>query len=623
MTQDAVQIRLTLENEQLTRSLRKTERDFARLEAKAKKSSSGISEAFIGAAKGITAAFLSVEAIRGFGNAMVSTAKAVADLNDNAKKVGISFQAFQELQFTASQTGISVEALTTSIAKLQTNLGKMAATGNDAALEKLGLSIKAIINLAPERQFEVIIDALAGVKNPAERAAIAAELFGRGFKELNPLIAEGAGALDRFAQQAQDLGVVLSDVTRDQMAQFDDAMELLSLQVQAAKADAFLPLITFLTGDFKSGMTGSSSVARYLGDEFVVLAGKIEMAGNGLEFYARVWEGMKNPEGRGLAEIIGEARDAERAADKLVMDRVKAAQALADYAQTPKSGPSRRKVFEDPLNTAVGDEAGDRAEAAATKAAARAASARASSALKESEQRAKALAEAAKREAEAYVASFNEAIKSSQQATFEAEVSLGSIGAENTDQIKLAVDLANDLAKVQAEYHDAELAALEAELLKRYEINSAILTTTDATEKAAESSAENARQLEAIGANVGRVFGDAFASIVTGAQSAEDAVRQLLAAILTALVQAAILSAFTGKGFGDSLGGIIGGYTPTTAAPGASVRIYNNSGGLVTTRQRGNNTDVYIGQLATAVNRGGNQLDKALRNTYGIKRRGV
>jgi hypothetical protein len=63
----------------------------------------------------------------------------------------------------------------------------------------------------PEKQFEMVVDALAGIADPAERAAKAVQFFGKGGIELGELFTLGPGALTQMREEAVSLGQVVSE----------------------------------------------------------------------------------------------------------------------------------------------------------------------------------------------------------------------------------------------------------------------------------------------------------------------------------------------------------------------------------------------------------------------------
>ena len=132
---------------------------------------------------------------------------------------------------------------------------------------------------------------------------------------------------------------------------------------------------------------------------------------------------------------------------------------------------------------------------------------------------------------------------------------------------------------------------------------------------------------KAAGEAVGTTIGQGLAAIATGAATAEEAVKRLVAQLLEAIAQAAILQLFNQSGpngfWGDVLGSLAGGGA-RTLSNSPSIRIINLQGGGIT-KQTSPSGDVTItiGQMASAVQRGGNPLALAIERTYGLGRRGV
>lgn len=87
-------------------------------------------------------------------------------------------------QFQSIQTDKAVKGLTTFLTSTGSafdNMTKALAAGGKgtkAAVEALGLSFDKVKDLKPEQAFEKLTTALAGVKDPAERARLSLELFG-------------------------------------------------------------------------------------------------------------------------------------------------------------------------------------------------------------------------------------------------------------------------------------------------------------------------------------------------------------------------------------------------------------------------------------------------------------
>jgi len=158
------------------------------------------------------------------------------NLEISSARTGIQIEALQRLQFVASQSETSVEAITTSINKFQINL----AQGNEKttkALKELGISISEINALRPDEQFLRIARSVAEIQSPAERAATAVELFGKGGTELLPLLRKGADGINEVSASFDKFGVTLSGKTISALDDAGDAISRLKGSVKSLSAE--------------------------------------------------------------------------------------------------------------------------------------------------------------------------------------------------------------------------------------------------------------------------------------------------------------------------------------------------------------------------------------------------
>ena len=171
-------------------------------------------------AKGFSSA---ASAISGFVSNIRTTIDETAKL---AARTGIAVEALQGFQVAAGLSGVG--NLDTAVQKLTITIGDAAAGNKTAqdALAKLGLSYQDLASLSPEDQFRAISAAIAELPTHAERAAAAADLFGRSGVELLPLFEANLAAIE---ERAQRLGIVLS---ADQTAAIEEMNDALSLVYQ-------------------------------------------------------------------------------------------------------------------------------------------------------------------------------------------------------------------------------------------------------------------------------------------------------------------------------------------------------------------------------------------------------
>jgi len=171
----------------------------------------------LGGLQAATSAFLSLSgAVTGAVTSVTSFALSVGEeldaLNDVANRTGVGVEALQAYARAAADTGVSVESFAKQIQKLTINIGK--ATLDEKAqkkFEELGIVFADLKAATPEKQFEMVVDALAGIADPAERAAKAVQFFGKGGIELGELFTLGPGALTQMREEAVSLGQVVSE----------------------------------------------------------------------------------------------------------------------------------------------------------------------------------------------------------------------------------------------------------------------------------------------------------------------------------------------------------------------------------------------------------------------------
>jgi hypothetical protein len=134
-------------------------------------------------------------------------------LTKAAAQTGIAIEGLQRLQFIAGQVGSSTDAITRSIGRLQVTLVSAGEGSAEAAkaLERLGIPVQDFISLAPQQQFEKVAKQIAGIKDPADRAATAIGLFGRGGAELLPVLAQTGEQLETIQGQLSGIGGVVSE----------------------------------------------------------------------------------------------------------------------------------------------------------------------------------------------------------------------------------------------------------------------------------------------------------------------------------------------------------------------------------------------------------------------------
>ena len=116
---------------------------------------------------------------------LLATTNVFAELGDQLAKMsartGISVESLSELGYAAEQSGADMETLEGGVRKLQKFLVSVA-EGSDSALSvlsSLGLTLADLSRLTPDKQFELLADRISQIQDPAIKAAMAMEVFGK------------------------------------------------------------------------------------------------------------------------------------------------------------------------------------------------------------------------------------------------------------------------------------------------------------------------------------------------------------------------------------------------------------------------------------------------------------
>jgi hypothetical protein len=176
---------------------------------------------------------IATAAVTGAGAALAGLAFKSAETSDAlgkaAQSVGLSVDAYSKLSYAAEQGGANQEQLRTGLVKLSQELGR-AAEGNQSAMDKfarLGIEIRdAGGNMKSTDQIIAdLADRMAAMPDGADKSAAAVELLGEAGVRLIPTLNGGADGLKALGDQAERLGIAVSDKQAKEAAAFNDAWD--------------------------------------------------------------------------------------------------------------------------------------------------------------------------------------------------------------------------------------------------------------------------------------------------------------------------------------------------------------------------------------------------------------
>lgn len=172
----------------------------------------------------IDAAFAAAQkTVQSFGDALNMGGR-LADLSD---RTGVAVDKLLILERAFQNTGVGADSLGPIINKMQkaiVDAGDGSSKAADA-FTKLGIPLSTLQKLSPDEQLQAIGKAIASIPDPAERAAISMEIFGKSGGALNQVFANMDGEV---ATAKAQLGS-LPDVMKAGAAQFDKISDNLTV----------------------------------------------------------------------------------------------------------------------------------------------------------------------------------------------------------------------------------------------------------------------------------------------------------------------------------------------------------------------------------------------------------
>jgi hypothetical protein len=157
------------------------------------------------------------------------------ETSKRALKLDLDVSQVRGLELAADLSGLAVEKLTTSYAKLSKSID-MANKGGRTQQEtfaKLGIDAEALGQLSLDKQFQSIAVGLDNIQDKTTKAAVALELFGKSGLELLPLLAGGGQGIVAAMKDAQRLGGFISNQEAQSVEASNDAFTRLQFTLNA------------------------------------------------------------------------------------------------------------------------------------------------------------------------------------------------------------------------------------------------------------------------------------------------------------------------------------------------------------------------------------------------------
>jgi hypothetical protein len=177
--------------------------------------------------------------------------ESVGSLGELASQLGVTTDTLQTFSYAATQVGLSQDELRAGLSKLTKTIGE-ASIGNKTAIDSFNqFGIKILDAQGNVRSTDAVIrdiaDAMKGLSDPAQRAALATELMGKAGQKLIPFLQDGSAGLDDMVQKAKDLGLVFDESTIRAADEAADKLQTLAYVLKTELSGALVQLAPDLT----------------------------------------------------------------------------------------------------------------------------------------------------------------------------------------------------------------------------------------------------------------------------------------------------------------------------------------------------------------------------------------
>jgi hypothetical protein len=281
------------------------------------------------------------------GGAMVHFARRTIEnvdaLGKTAQKLGLTAEEYSRLEFAASQAGLGSKQFATGLQRLTRRLAEVANTGKGEAteaLETLGVSAKELLQLRPEKRMIALADAFNKVGSQSERVRLAFKLFDTEGVDFVNLLGQGADNMQMLFDEADKLGITVSQLDTTRAAMLNDLMDKLRRTVGGLWRSVLLKLTPGLiaAGEALLDLTSSGQgLGRTMGTAFEYVKSILKELVRWAFRLKAVWTGVGgsfNQLSSGLVEVMAEFADYAGYSKNIVDSLRDSAQDLADDANS-------------------------------------------------------------------------------------------------------------------------------------------------------------------------------------------------------------------------------------------------------------------------------------------------
>lgn len=184
----------------------------------------------------------------------VQAGKAAEETDQLKQKTGIAAASLEGLSVILNRNGLNGQSVAAMMKGLSKEMiGLQSGTASSLKLfQELGIGMDVVAK-GTGATLRAIADQFKAMPDGANKARMAVELFGKAGLDWIPILNKGAAALDESMRKAAEFGLILTDVAREQLSEFDDAMDDMGSALKGFAMQvgvAFAPSATMLVKAF-------------------------------------------------------------------------------------------------------------------------------------------------------------------------------------------------------------------------------------------------------------------------------------------------------------------------------------------------------------------------------------
>lgn len=209
-----------------------------------------------------------------------------------AKQTGLSTDAIQVYMKAAGPSQAAQEALTKGLQKFTVTAGQaeLGSKKVGLALAQMGISSSEFSKMNMDQKLETVTKKLAGVEDPAQRAALGVALFGKGVQGMTSTLDKVAHeGFDTLLQKLKDLGLYLDRDTinamaavKRQMKEMGETSKGLATQFMAGLMPGVQDAMNGIVRDTNKGANGFKMLGEVIGWSVNVVSKAMQVIGSAI-----------------------------------------------------------------------------------------------------------------------------------------------------------------------------------------------------------------------------------------------------------------------------------------------------------------------------------------------------